>query len=198
MKNRANMVAAQWCLRTGVVVLLTFGLTEMGSDVPVTWLPRKPGLVILESKQPAHEVLAFNLRRDFGVEATLANRIVHAAREASSATRMPLTLLLAVMAVESGFKPSARNKSDQGLMQVNPEYHQQEIRALRSPDELIKIDTNVKVGARILRGYVAQEAGKIYPALRRYNGLGKANNYPERVLNTKRHFDRLLADAGRD
>ena len=197
MKKRADAATIQgWCLRTGMVLLLTFGLVELGSNVPAIWLPRKSGVVVLESKRQAQAVLAFNLHREFGVEANLANRIVHAARKASSATRMPVTLLLAVIAVESEFKPVARNKGDQGLMQVNLEYHPQEARALKNPDELIKIDTNVKVGARILRRYLDEEAGKIYPALRRYNGVGKTNHYPERVLKEKDRFDRLLADAG--
>jgi soluble lytic murein transglycosylase-like protein len=109
---------------------------------------------------------------------------------------MPLTLLLAVMAVESEFNPAARNKNDVGLMQVNLDYHPQEVGALKSPGELHKIDVNVKIGARILGRYVDEEAGKICSALRRYNGLGKANHYPERVLKAKDRFDRLLAYAG--
>jgi len=109
---------------------------------------------------------------------------------------MPLTLLLAVMAVESDFNPAARNKNDLGLMQVNLDYHPQEARTLKSPDELHKIDINVNVGARILRRYVDAEAGQVYPALRRYNGLGKTNHYPERVLTAKKRFDRLLAYTG--
>jgi soluble lytic murein transglycosylase-like protein len=187
-----------WCLRVGLVVLLTIALAEIGSNIPPRWLPRQLGVATMESKHQTQEVLAFNLQREFGVDSTLARRIVFAAREASAATQMPLTLLLAVMAVESNFNPAARNTNDVGLMQVNLNYHPEEVGALKSPDELHNINTNVKVGARILRRYVDEEAGKVYPALRRYNGLGKTNHYPERVLKAKDRFDRLLASAGRD
>jgi soluble lytic murein transglycosylase-like protein len=184
-----------WCLRAGLVALLTIGLVETSSNIPPTWLPRKAGVAIVNSKYQAHEVLVFNLNRDFGVESKLAHRIVSAAREAGEATQTPLTLLLAVMAVESEFNPAARNNNDVGLMQVNLRYHPQEARALKSANDLAKIDTNVKMGARILRRYMDEEAGKVYPALRRYNGLGKTNHYPERVLMEKNRFDRLLAHA---
>jgi soluble lytic murein transglycosylase-like protein len=185
-----------WCLRVGLVALLTIALVEISSNIPPTWLPRTPGAAIFESKGQAQETLVFNLGRDFGVESILAHRIVRAAREASVATQTPLTLLLAVMAVESEFDPAARNNNDVGLMQVNLRYHPQEARELKRADELLKIDTNVKMGARILRRYMDEEAGKVYPALRRYNGLGKTNHYPERVLMAKNRFDRLLAHAG--
>jgi soluble lytic murein transglycosylase-like protein len=186
-----------WCLRVGLVALLTIGLVEISSNIPPTWLPRRPGAAVLESKHHSQEVLAVNLHREFGVDSILAHRIVRAAHEASAATQMPLTLLLAVMAVESEFNPAARNKNDVGLMQVNLDYHPQEVGELKSPNELHKIDANVKIGARILRRYMDEEAGKVYPALRRYNGLGKTNHYPERVLMAKNRFDRLLAYAGR-
>jgi len=179
-----------------LVALLTIGLVEIGSNIPPTWLPRKTGVAIVESKDRAQDVLAFELYREFGVESRLAHRIVRDAREAGMATQTPLTLLLAVMAVESKFDPAARNKNDLGLMQVNLRYHPQEARDVKSAAELLKIDTNIRMGARILRRYMDDEAGKVYPALRRYNGLRKTNHYPERVLMAKARFDRLLAYAG--
>ncbi len=197
VRGKQNTDAASWwCLRVGLAVLLTIALAQISSNISPTWLPRKPGVAIIDSKHQAQDVLAFNLHSEFGVDSILADRIVRAAREASAATQMPMTLLLAVMAVESEFNPAARNKNDLGLMQVNLDYHSQEIGKLKSPNELHKVATNVKIGAQILRRYVDEEAGKIYPALRRYNGLGKNNHYPERVLKAKERFDRLLAYAG--
>jgi len=195
-RQQKTAAISWWCLRVGLAALLTIGLVETTSNIPPTWLPRKAGVAIVESKYQAQEVLVLNLCRDFGVESILAHRIVRAAREASAATQTPLTLLLAVMAVESEFNPAARNKNDVGLMQVNLRYHPQEASELKRADELFKIDTNVRMGARILRRYMDEEAGKVYPALRRYNGLGKTNHYPERVLMAKYRFDRLLAHAG--
>lgn len=198
VRQRQNMNAAFWrYFRVGLAVLLTIGLLDVSSNIPPTWLPRKPGVAVVDSKHRTQETLAFNLHREFGVDAILAHRIVRAAREASVATQMPTTLLLAVMAVESEFNPAARNKNDLGLMQVNLDYHPKEVGKLKSPSELHKIDINVTIGARILRHYVDEEAGKVYPALRRYNGLGKTNDYPERVLKTKDRFDRLLKSEAR-
>ena len=187
---------SRWCLRAALLALLTFGLTEMSANVPPAWLPRKAGVAIVESREHAQEALVFNLHRDFGVESTSADRILRAAHQASVATKIPLTLLLAVIAVESEFDPAARNKNDVGLMQVNLRYHLHEARTLKSAAELLKIDTNIQMGARILRRYMDEEAGNVYPALRRYNGLGKPNRYPERVLMAKTRFDRVLARTG--
>ena len=178
VRRQQNTAAISWwCLRAGLVALLTIGLVETSSNIPPTWLPRKAGVAIVEFKYQAQQVLVFNLYHDFGVESILAHRIVRAAREASVATQTPMTLLLAVMTVESEFNPAARNKNDLGLMQVNLRYHSQEARELKRADELLKIDTNVKMGARILRRYMDEEAGKVYPALRRYNGLGVKLQY---------------------
>ncbi len=197
VRRRQNTEAiSQWCLRAGLAVLLTVVFADMSSNIPPRWLPRQSAIASLDSKHQAQDVLALNLHREFGVDSILAHRIVYAAREASAATQMPLTLLLAVMAVESDFNPAARNQNDLGLMQVNLNYHPEEAGQLKNPDELHKVDTNVKIGARILRRYVDEEVGNIYPALRRYNGLGKSNHYPERVLKAKDRFDRLLAYAG--
>jgi hypothetical protein len=183
-------------LRAALVALLTLGLTEISANVSPTWLPRKANVAIVESREHAHAALVSNLHRDFGVESALGHRIVRSAREASVASKIPVTLLLAVMAVESEFDPTARNRNDLGLMQVNLRYHPQEARNLKSARELLKVDTNIKAGARILRRYMDEEAGKVYPALRRYNGLRKPNHYPERVLTAKTRFDRVLAHAG--
>jgi len=193
-RRRQNPAAVSWwCLRAGLAALLTVGLLELGSNIPPSWLPRRDALETSASRDQAQETLVFNLRRDFGVSSKLADRIVRAATEASETTKTPLTLLLAVMAVESKFNPAARNRNDVGLMQVNLRYHSQEARDLTSADDLLKVTINIRIGARILRNYMDQEAGNFYAALRRYNGLGKANYYPERVLMAKNHFDRLLA-----
>jgi hypothetical protein len=195
-RRQATQAAVSWwCLRAALVALLTLGLTEISAHVPPTWLPRKANVATVESREHAHEALVSNLHRDFGVEPASGHRIVRAAREASVASKIPVTLLLAVMAVESEFDPAARNRNDLGLMQVNLRYHPQEARNLKNARELLKIDTNVKTGARILRRYMDEEAGKVYPALRRYNGLRKPNHYPERVLMAKTRFDRVLAQA---
>jgi len=187
---------SRWCLRAALVALLTLGLTEISANVPPTWLPRKATVAVVQSTERAHELLVSNLHRDFGVESALGHRIVRSAHEASVASKIPVTLLLAVMAVESEFDPAARNRNDLGLMQVNLRYHPQEARNLKSARELLRIDTNIKTGARILRRYMDDEEGKVYPALRRYNGLRKPNHYPERVLMAKNRFDRVLAHAG--
>jgi soluble lytic murein transglycosylase-like protein len=85
-------------------------------------------------------------------------------------------LVRAVIRVESRFNPRARSRAGAlGLMQLMPNYHY--CKDYFNPDE------NIKVGTKLLAGYIKQE-GNIRLALRRYNsGHRKLNNgYDKKVL----------------
>ena len=112
-----------------------------------------------------------------------AQRFVLLAKSAAKDTGLPPALILAVMARESSFQPSAFNRGDSGLMQVNPRWHPEKVAEVGGRQALFRPEINVMVGSRILKEYVEMSNGNIRQGLRRYNGIGKANNYPELVMN---------------
>lgn len=90
-------------------------------------------------------------------------------------------LVLAVIEVESHFKPKVTSKAGaQGLMQVMP-FWKKEIG--RPQDNLFHIETNLNYGCTILAYYLKRERYDLTRALAGYNGSLGQTSYPEKVLN---------------
>ncbi|EAT13473.1 lytic transglycosylase domain-containing protein [Bermanella marisrubri] len=106
---------------------------------------------------------------------------------AATDQNLPPEMVLALIHVESAFKPYALSHAGaQGYMQVMP-FWRNEIG--RPDDNLMEMQTNLKYGCAILAHYLKREKGNWIRALARYNGsLGKTW-YPERVMNKwQRHW----------
>lgn len=90
-------------------------------------------------------------------------------------------IVLAVIQVESAFKPGARSPAGaQGLMQVMPFWK----RVIGRPDDdLLDPGTNLRYGCTILAYYLNLEHGDLTRALARYNGSLGETWYPERVMH---------------
>lgn len=130
----------------------------------------------------------------YHIEPVLAHSIVRQAAVSAARAGLPTTLVLAVIAQESSFRPGtigSIDANDHGLMQVNVKYHGDKIRDHGGLSRLHEVSTNIALGTSILAEYVSQE-GTFWGGLRRYNGLGKANRYPDEVLARKRDFDNSL------
>ncbi len=100
-------------------------------------------------------------------------------REASQ-SGLPPDLVLAVIAIESSFKPFAISSAGaQGLMQVMPFW---KLEIGRPDDNLTNISTNIRYGCKILEFYLQKEKGNVDKALARYNGSVGKTTYSEKVL----------------
>lgn len=108
-------------------------------------------------------------------------RSIH--REASKVD-LPPELILAVIDIESRFDRFAISRAGaQGLMQVMP-FWLKEIG--HANDNLVTVDTNLRMGCTILKYYIDKENGDIKRGLARYNGsLGKTV-FPNKVLKVLR------------
>jgi len=100
-------------------------------------------------------------------------------------------LILAVMAIESSFDPSAESHAGaQGLMQVMTSVHSDKFEKLGGIEAALDPVANIKVGARILKEYVAR-GGSVEKGLKRYVGAAAMKSdqgYGEKVLA---EYDRL-------
>lgn len=113
-------------------------------------------------------------------------RSIH--REATRA-ELPPELVIAVIDIESRFDHFAISRSGaQGLMQVMP-FWLDEIG--QKNDNLMDIDTNLRMGCTILKYYLDMEKGHIRRALARYNGSLGRWVYPDKVIKVlNRHWYR--------
>ena len=104
-------------------------------------------------------------------------------REASRASLVP-ELVLALIEVESHFDHFAISRSGaQGLMQVMPFW----LKEIGHPnDNLVDINTNLRMGCTILKYYMDMEKNDLHKALARYNGSAGSKKYSNKVLDALR------------
>jgi len=108
----------------------------------------------------------------FRIRQASAQRIIHAVYQASGDSHIPASLILAVIATESGFNARARSTAGAaGLMQVLPRYHADLMIARLKPHQnLFDPEPNIDIGTRILKRYLDDANGDITLALQRYSG----------------------------
>ncbi|MCW8955706.1 MAG: lytic transglycosylase domain-containing protein [Gammaproteobacteria bacterium] len=104
-------------------------------------------------------------------------------REAKRAELQP-ELVLAVIDIESRFDRFAVSRAGaQGLMQIMPFW----LNEIGQPnDNLLEINTNLRMGCTILKYYLDKEKGDLRRALARYNGSLGSSIYPDKILETLR------------
>ena len=98
---------------------------------------------------------------------------------------LPLSLVLGVVQVESGFRKYAISSAGaRGYMQVMPFW----ARLIGDGDEsrFFHMQTNLRFGCVILRHYLDRERGDIFMALGRYNGSRGQSAYPQAVQAAQR------------
>ena len=123
-------------------------------------------------------------------EATL--EFVHFAFGEGSRFGVDPLLILSVMAVESRFNPVAEsNAGALGLMQIIPRFHSEKYDT--NDQSLLDPETNIHVGVKILREYIARESSQV-AALQRYNGAydDPTTAYANKVLGEKNWLQRAL------
>ena len=109
-------------------------------------------------------------------------------------------LILAVMAVESGYNPVAESSMGaKGLMQVIPRYHPEKLLEHGGEHALLDPEVNIEVGAQVLREYL-RRFGALEAALQKYAGAfdEPTARYSGRVLAEKARLQQFLARALRE
>lgn len=88
-------------------------------------------------------------------------------------------LIYAIIGVESSFKVKATNKKTKaaGLMQIYAKYHKKEI----GKANIYDIDSNIRIGTKIFKGYLTLCKGNQSCALKKYGGT-TLNKYVNKVV----------------
>ncbi|HET8747005.1 MAG TPA: lytic transglycosylase domain-containing protein [Ramlibacter sp.] len=129
--------------------------------------------------------VAYWLSRKYRVAPEPLSALVAEAYEIGERTRIDPTLLLAVMAVESGFNPFAQSPvGAQGLMQVMTGVHSDKYENFGGRLAAFDPVTNLRVGAKVLQECI-QRAGSVPAGLKYYVGaalLPEDGGYADKVL----------------
>lgn len=146
-----------------------------------------------------HQALADYLARRYRVSSEALERFIRLAYAAGQMTKIDPLLILAVMAVESSFNPIAESgMGAKGLMQVIPQFHQDKLRTAHGAElNVLDPETNILVGAKVLREYASRTGGDYLAALGLYAGMGPdpANPYASKVLSERERLESFLRRA---
>jgi soluble lytic murein transglycosylase-like protein len=130
-------------------------------------------------------LVANYLARRYRVAPEPVSRLVKEAWEVGQRARVDPTLILSIMAIESGFNPFAQSAvGAQGLMQVMTRVHDDKYEAFGGNLAAFDPITNLRVGVQVLKECI-QRAGSLEEGLRRYVGatnLPDDTGYAARVL----------------
>lgn len=117
--------------------------------------------------------VAYWLSKKYRVAPEPISALVAEAYEIGARTKLDPTLILAVMAIESGFNPFAQSPvGAQGLMQVMTQIHSDKYESFGGKLAAFDPLTNLRVGVKVLQDCITQ-AGSLEGGLRHY--VGAAN-----------------------
>jgi soluble lytic murein transglycosylase-like protein len=129
--------------------------------------------------------VAYWLSKKYKVAPEPLSALVAEAYEVGEKTKLDPTLILAVMAVESGFNPFAQSPvGAQGLMQVMTGVHSDKYESFGGKLAAFDPVTNLRVGVKVLQECI-QRAGSLQAGLRFYVGaanLGDDGGYADKVM----------------
>ncbi|MDN3920564.1 lytic transglycosylase domain-containing protein [Roseateles violae] len=138
------------------------------------------------------------LSRRYRVAPEPVSRLVQEAWAVGQRAHVEPTLILAIMAIESGFNPFAQSSvGAQGLMQVMTRVHDDKYEAFGGNHAAFDPVTNLRVGVQVLKECI-QRAGGVQEGLRHYVGaanLADDAGYAARVL--AEHEQMKAVAAGR-
>ncbi|HEX8885581.1 MAG TPA: transglycosylase SLT domain-containing protein [Noviherbaspirillum sp.] len=116
------------------------------------------------------------LAKRYRVAGDAANMLVGATYRTAREVKIDPLLVLAVMAIESGFNPFAESPvGAQGLMQVMSKVHHDKFQPLGGVKAALNPVANIKVGATILKEYVSR-GGSVESGLKMYVGAAAFEN----------------------
>ncbi len=145
---------------------------------------------LVESTSGVHAAVEY-LSRRYRVAASAIEPLVRAAQTTGERTGLDPVLLVAVMAVESGFNPIAESPMGaQGLMQVIPRFHQDKLEAVSGSNSLLDPIVNIQVGALVLKEYI-RSTGSLEAGLQKYAGAVSDDEslYAAKVLAEKQRIE---------
>ena len=145
-------------------------------------------------ESPQQQLVSSYLARRYRVAQGPVNQLVRTAFDTGHEVGLDPLLLLAVMAIESGFNPYAESGvGAQGLMQVMSKVHSDKFEYFGGTSAALQPRANIKVGALILKDCIAR-GGSLPGGLRLYVGSTSTNDggYGAKVLAERSRLQNVL------
>ena len=140
--------------------------------------------------------LAYWLSRKYGIAPEPLSVLVAEAFEIGQKARLDPTLILAIMAIESGFNPFAQSPvGAQGLMQVMTKVHHAKYENFGGRLAAFDPVTNLRVGVKVLQECIAR-AGSVEGGLKYYVGAANLEDDGGYAGKVMAEHARLLAVLG--
>ena len=143
--------------------------------------------------------LAFWLSRKYSVAPEPLSVLVSEAFEIGAKAKLDPTLILAIMAIESGFNPFAQSPvGAQGLMQVMTKIHHDKYENFGGKCAAFDPVTNLRVGVKVLQECISK-AGSIEAGLKFYVGAGNQaddGGYAGKVMAEHARLKAVLTGKG--
>lgn len=125
-----------------------------------------------------------------------ADKIIQATIEASKLKGIEPSLVIAIIAIESGFNPYAKSKGNaEGLMQVIPYWHPEKMQSIGGTKNIIETRANIMAGTSTIKEYLNKFKDNKILALQQYAGAldDKKRKYSNAVLSEKRKIDSWIS-----
>ena len=140
--------------------------------------------------------LAFWLARKYGVAPEPLSVLVAEAFEIGEKAKLDPTLILAIMAIESGFNPFAQSPvGAQGLMQVMTKIHHDKYENFGGKFAAFDPVSNLRVGVKVLQECISR-AGSVEGGLKFYVGAANMEDDGGYAGKVMAEHARLLAVVG--
>jgi soluble lytic murein transglycosylase-like protein len=152
-----------------------------------------------EADNPKYRALVSYLSRRYRVAPDATQQLVSAAYGAGQEVGLDPLLILAVMAIESRFNPIAESLvGAKGLMQVIPKHHQDKLLEHGGEEAVLDPETNIFVGARILKEYI-RRTGSLEAGLQFYNGSlsDPSSQYAQKVIAERERLQQAVRQYNR-
>ncbi len=186
-------------------------LRQAGESKLITWLQARQEAAIGFSEPDAIDratasnpkdlpkqqaAVAYWLSRKYGVAPEPLSVLVSEAFEIGEKVKLDPTLILAIMAIESGFNPFAQSPvGAQGLMQVMTKVHHDKYENFGGKLAAFDPVTNLRVGVKVLQECISR-AGSIEGGLKFYVGAGNMDDDSGYAAKVMAEHARLLAVVG--
>ena len=190
------LLAFMFTRPTAFAELTSFHVDAVSAEI------EKPVAEIVPAKTLSpqmHAALDF-ISRKYHVSAEALEPVFIAAQKAGQEARLDPLLIVAVISIESRFNPYAESVvGAQGLMQVMPQWHQDKIPEGMGSTALFDPETNVRVGAQILRESIRREGGLI-AGLQQFAGASDDvdQDYANKVIAEKQQLEAVAGRARRE
>lgn len=140
--------------------------------------------------------VAYWLSKKYGVAPEPLSVLVAQAFEIGQKAKLDPTLILAIMAIESGFNPFAQSPvGAQGLMQVMTKVHHDKYENFGGRFAAFDPVTNLRVGVKVLQECITR-AGSIEGGLKHYVGAANLNDDGGYATKVMAEHARLTAVMG--